>query len=237
MTTLRQCGKNSAVLALALAIFALTAQGAQTEKAALGLPSGIKIPWIPYIVVSSTISPVEIQKDVFSRGSIPPSFSDPVFMRSNIQTPEGLRWHASTTCGIKDFLRIMQYMLGIPRKNATVTLHYDDQKITVKLKKTLHEIPEQQATKSCVLAASVEPRRFGWNAPFRYVGNVGSLTATASISPYGDDRFFVTEWRVHATEMGDGSYIYTLVPWKMLSCQSFDISISFDDEEIGDSES
>lgn len=236
MASAYQCGKRGAALALILIALVIPAQAAQTAEVVPVLPSGIRTLWIPYIVVSSTISPVEIHEDVLSRHYEPFSLSYPRFRPSYIyfQAVESFRWHASTTWGIKDFLRTMQYMLGIPPKNATVTLHYDDQEITVKLKKTLHEISEQQAAKSCVLAASVEPRRFGWNTPYIYKGNVGSLMITTSSTPYGDDRFFVTEWRVHATEMEDGSYIYTFVPWEMLSCQSFDISISFDDEVVSD---
>ncbi len=233
MATAYQCSKCGVALALILTALVITAQAAQTADVAPALPSGIKTTWIPYIVISSTISPVEIQEDIFSRGHELTSYY-PRFRHYRIPTSESWRWHASTTCGIKDFLRIMQYTLGIPPENATITLHYDDQEITADLRKTLHEMPEQQAPKSCVLAASVEPRKFDWNTPYIYKGNVGSLMITASITPYGDDRFIVTEWHVHATEMEDGSYIYTFVPWEMLSCQSFDISISFDDEEIGD---
>jgi hypothetical protein len=236
MANVYHYGKRGFALVLILTVLVFPAQAAQTTEIAPALPSGIKIPWIPYIVISSTISPPEIHKDVFSRHHEPFSLACPHFSPSNIyvQALESWRWHASTTCGIRDFLRMMQYMLGIPPQDATVILQYDDQEITVKLKKTIHEIPEQQAAKSCVLAASLRPRKFGWNSPYIYKGNVGSLMITASITPYGDDRFVVTEWHVHATEMEDGSYIYTFAPWEMLSCQSFDISISFDDEEIGD---
>ena len=235
MTSAYQCGKRSAALTLILIALVITAQAAQTAEVAPTLPGGIKIPWIPFIVISSTISPVEIQKDIFSRGHELSSLY-PRFRHSYIhtQTPESLRSRSSTTCGIKDFLRTMQYILGIPAKDATVVMHYDDQEIAVDLRKTPHEIPEQQAAKSCVLAASLEPQRFAWNSPYTYKGKVGSLLITTSVTPYGDDRFVVTEWHVHATEMEDDSYIYTFVPWEMLSCQSFDISISLDDEVVSD---
>ena len=187
--------------------------------------SSLAIIWLPYFTIESSATPIEVNRDAFREaGDAGDSFA-PVLgglgHRYSVVTHYGHREILRATCTGAHALRLMQYLLGTPVDDILVTVTRNDAQTQFAVRKSHGESAKEQSAKSDLVGTPIQPEHLLLDEEY-----VVSLFLTAFARDGDEEKsFYITEWDVSATESESGRYVYSLVPSKLVYCDSLEIQV------------